>query len=167
MLTKIAVNLARRMFLMGAAAKAVPMVPDMTIGAGESIANNMIGMALPGSGIQKTTRAINSVNNMGMSLAQWRMFRMNVNAGVPKEEALAKVYAATKVMPIVKAKGVVDRANTVKGGLQALDAPVKQVVDAGKGKASVLDRIKGMASKAKDITSSLVDTGKVGMRYYT
>ncbi len=167
-LAKIAVDLARRLFLAGAAAKVVPKIPNMALGAGESVTNNMIGMALPGSGITKAVRGLNSINNANMSIGQWRMYRMNVKAGIPKEQALAKVYASTKSLPIARPKMFLDRGKNLKAGIETVNHPmhtVKRIANVKSGNG-IWNKAMTLLGNTKKEANSITGAASEMLRHY-
>ena len=158
LLIKLAINMARRGFLLGAASKLFGKAPELASTANKNVMDNMMSFAIPGSGVGRTMNTINKINNHGISLARWRAYRTQVKRGVPHEVALMKVYADQKMMPVTKKIVRLKQAGTIKNGLDTVADPKGKVLEGTKG-LSMVDKAKKLFSNTRGALRDVYDSG--------
>jgi len=163
-LIKLSVDAGRRLFMLGAAGKAVSAAPKMALGA-NGMALDAIGLGIPGTGLTGVAKGVNSVNNYATNIAKWKHYRMQRVAGAGAAKSAANTYVASKVTKYKSPMVKVNRAKSLDKGLTALNSPVSKVLSAN-GKSGTIDKAKAMYGNASKWAGDLYSGAKEAVRYY-
>ena len=164
-LRKIAIDLARRAFMFGAAGKALEVAPAVAMAAKGSVSTSL-GLALQGKNLNSSAyKAINRVGDSGMNIAKLRHYRMKKVNGASTPTALGSTYAAAKATQMLKPAAMLNQAehldsiNSIsRGGLSQFKP------EAG---LSTVGSVKSSYGKVKDAAKELYGGGmRMFQQYY-